>query len=123
MPRFIDFDGNVWTIPNETTQGENFAEKWNLKPALAEAFYAWHSVCVRDLENLLEIIGRDRLQKSLAEAFGPAAASSAMQPLAERVASDRVAGRLAVAPGFGLTSTAAAPRATPVRPNTFFGAP
>jgi hypothetical protein len=123
MPRFIDFDGNVWTIPNETTQGENFAEKWNLKPALAEAFYAWHCVCVRDLENLLEIIGRDRLQKSLAEAFGPAAASSAMQPLAERVASDRVAGRLAVAPGFGLTSTAAAPRATPVRPNTFFGAP
>ena len=123
MPRFIDFDGNVWTIPNETTQGENFAEKWNLKPALAEAFYSWHCVCVRDLENLLEIIGRDRLQKNLAEAFGPAAASSAMQPLAERVASDRVAGRLAVAPGFGLTSTAAAPRATPVRPNTFFGAP
>jgi hypothetical protein len=78
---------------------------------------------VRDLEHLLEIVGRDRLQKRLAEAFGPTAAAGAMQPLAERVASDRVAGRLAVAPGLGLTNTARAPRSTPLRPNTFFGAP
>jgi hypothetical protein len=122
MPNFMSFDGRAWSIPNETTQGENFAEKWNAKPELAGAFYAWHRECVRDLERLLETVGRDRLQMSLAEAFGPSAASKAMQPLTDRVASDRAAGRLAVAPGLGLISTTSAPRSTPVRPNTFFGA-
>jgi hypothetical protein len=123
MPNFISFDGQAWSIPNESTKGENFAEKWNAKPELAGAFYAWHRDCVRDLEQLLETVGRDRLQKSLAEAFGPSATSRAMQPLTERIASDRAAGRLAVAPGIGLTSTSSASRPTVVRPNTFFGAP
>jgi hypothetical protein len=123
MPNFINFDGQAWSIPNESTKGENFAEKWNAKPELAGAFYAWHRDCVRDLEQLLETVGRDRLQKSLAEAFGPSAASRAMQPLTERIASDRATGRLAVMPGIGLTSTSSASRSTVVRPNTFFGAP
>jgi hypothetical protein len=123
MPDFVAFDGAAWTIPNETTAGENFAEKWNVKPALAAAFYTWHRKCVGDLERLLELVGRDRIQKSLGDSFGPAAAAKAMQPLAERIGSDRAAGRLAVAPGIGLTHAMGSSVGTLVRPNTFFGAP
>ena len=32
-----------WYIWNETTHGENFAEKWNRRPERAEAFFAWHA--------------------------------------------------------------------------------
>lgn len=32
-----------WFIWNDTTSGENFAEKWNFEPARAEAFYGWHT--------------------------------------------------------------------------------
>lgn len=121
MPGFITFDGSTWWIPNETTRGENFAEKWNAKSALAGAFYAWHGKCVSDLERLLELVGRDQIQKSLSDAFGSAAASQAMQPLTDRIGSDRAARRLAVAPGIGLTGAASSSAGTMVRPNTFFG--
>jgi hypothetical protein len=122
MPGFISFDGSTWSIPNETTHGENFAEKWNAKPGLAGAFYAWHGKCANDLERLLEVVGRDRIQKSLSDAFGSAAASQAMQPLVERIESDRAACRLAVLPGIGLTRAPSTSAGTMVRPNTFFGA-
>jgi hypothetical protein len=121
MPDFIAFDGVGWSIPNETTQGENFAEKWNAKPRLADAFYAWHRVCVGDLERLLELVGRDRIQKSLADSFGSSAAASAMQPMTDRITSNRDSGRLVVAPGVGLTAATGTSGGTPVRPNTFFG--
>ena len=122
MPGFIAFDGSTWRIPNETTRGENFAEKWNAKPALAGAFYAWHGKCASDLERLLELVGRDQIQKSLSDAFGSAAANQAMQPLADRIGSDRATRRLAVAPGIGLTGAASSSAGSMVRPNTFFGA-
>lgn len=121
MPNFIAFDGAAWSIPNETTQGENFAEKWNAKPRLADAFYAWHRVCVADLERLLELVGRDRIQKSLADSFGSAAAASAMQPMTDRITSNRNSGHLIVAPGVGLTGATGTGGGTAVRPNTFFG--
>jgi hypothetical protein len=122
MPGFITFDGSTWSIPNETTPGENFAEKWNAKPGLAAAFHAWHRKCVSDLERLLELVGRDRIQKSLGDAFGPAAAGQAMQPLMDRIGSDRATSRLAVAPGIGLTRATGSSVGTLMRPNTFFGA-
>jgi hypothetical protein len=56
MPDFIAFDGAAWSIPNETTRGENFAEKWNAKPALAAAFHAWHrkaSAAVDELQRAM----------------------------------------------------------------------
>jgi hypothetical protein len=115
-------DGSTWSIPNETTHGENFAEKWNAKPALAAAFYAWHRKCVSDLERLLELVGRDQIQKSLSDTFGSAVASQAMQPLTDRIGSDRAVRRLVVAPGIGLKGAASSSAGTMVRPNTFFGA-
>jgi hypothetical protein len=115
-------DGSTWSIPNETTHGENFAEKWNAKPALAAAFYAWHRKCVSDPERLLELVGRDQIQKSLSDTFGSAVASQAMQPLTDRIGSDRAVRRLVVAPGIGLKGAASSSAGTMVRPNTFFGA-
>jgi hypothetical protein len=123
MPNFIAFDGKSWSIPNETTQGENFAEKWNADPARAHAFFEWHQACVRDLEDLLELVGRDRIQKRLAEAFGPAAAARAMQPMTDRMSTARTSGHLTVTPGLGLSSTTGFGAGTVVRPNTFYGAP
>ncbi len=46
--RHVD-GGTVWFIWNETTAGENFAEKWNRRPERAEAFYAWHARFCSDL--------------------------------------------------------------------------
>ena len=39
-----------WYIWNETTAGENFAEKWNRRPERAEAFFTWHARFCSDLE-------------------------------------------------------------------------
>lgn len=122
MPHFIAFEGNAWVIPNETTLGENFAEKWNADPALAEAFFEWHRACVADLGELLELVGRDRIQKRLGEAFGASAASKAMLPLVERISANRGGGTLAVIPGLGLRAGAPPAAGTLVRSNTFFGA-
>jgi hypothetical protein len=122
MPDFILHDENGWSIPNETTQGENFAEKWNKNPDLAFAFFEWHRACIDELERLLELVGRDQIHKHLEESFGQQPVAKAMQRITERVSASRSSGRLAVVPGLGLNSVGAA-RATLVRPNTFFGEP
>jgi hypothetical protein len=46
-----------------------------------------------------------------------------MQPLTDRIGSDRATNRLAVSPGVGLISATGSSSGTLVRPNTFFGAP
>src|SRR5262249_51799473 len=46
MPHFIErrmVDGRLtYWVPNETTQGENFADRWNTEPARMMAFFKWH---------------------------------------------------------------------------------
>jgi hypothetical protein len=111
----------VWFIWNETTSGENFAEKWNRDPGRAEAFFAWHRQALRDLQMLAATEGLDELSKSLRGAFGQAPVAKAMDSLTNAVSGARSSGRLGVAPGLGLTI--GAPSATAVRSNSFFGAP
>lgn len=111
-----------WVIWNETTTGENFAEKWNSDPRRAEAFFSWHAKVLADIDRLIEARGLDRVGQDLTEAFGTAPARAAMDGLTRQIGDARQAGRLAVAPLVGLTTGTAA-RATIVRPNTFFGAP
>ena len=124
MPAFIDtriVDGRrQFFIWNETTSDENFAERWNRDPGLAEAFFAWHHDVLADLEKLADIRGLDMLSKSLRDSFGPAPVSKALDALTEKVSSARHAGTLSAAPAVGLTASSAA-AATSVRPNTFFG--
>jgi hypothetical protein len=127
MPDFIRqqvvSDRVHWAIWNETTEGENFAERWNVEPAKAQAFFDWHAAVMRDLECLTAAEGLDRLGKSLTVSFGQAPASEVIQEMLDCVSAARTARTLSFAPAVGLTS-AAVPmaRATSVRSNTFFGA-
>jgi hypothetical protein len=124
MPDTIEVrhvEGRVqWFIWNETTTGENFAEKWNRRPARAEAFYAWHERLCSDLVQLEAIRGMDRLGEVLKGLFGQRPASAAMDSLTERVSTARRIGNLRVAPAVGL-SVGAIPASTAVPANTFYG--
>jgi hypothetical protein len=118
MPDFIEsrveLGSRSWFIWNETTAGENFAEKWNKEPERAEAFFSWHARAVEDIEGL------DRLIKSLGSAFGEEPARKVAAAMTDRISGARGAGTLFAAPAIGL-STAPAAASTLVRPNTFFG--
>src|SRR6185437_707804 len=127
MPAFIEMrtiaGETLWFIWNETTEGENFAEKWNSDPNRAEAFFAWHERVTADLDRLVDIEGLDRLNKSLSESFGRAVVAKAFDSLTEEVTSARRESRLSVMPGVGLVvggMTAGAPGIA-VPQNTFFG--
>jgi hypothetical protein len=117
----LHVDGGVkWFIWNETTAGENFAEKWNRRPERAEAFYTWHARLCSDLEHLEAVTGLDRLGEVLKGLFGSRPVTAAMDSLTDRVSTARSAGNLHVAPAVGL-SVGAMPASTAVRPNTFYG--
>jgi hypothetical protein len=109
-----------WSIWNETTAGENFAEKWNRRPERAEAFYAWHHRFCSDLVQLEAVRGIDRLGDVLKGLFGSRPANAAIDSLTERVSTARRAGNLRVAPAIGL-SVGAVLASTSVRANTFYG--
>ena len=122
MPGFIETSSSGpirWAIWNETTEGENFAEKWNTDPARAEGFYAWHARFTADLELLRSAAGIDVIRKSMADSFGRAPVTAVFDAATSRVSSARAAGNLMVAPGVGLVGGTSA--RTGVRPNTFYG--
>ena len=54
-----------YAIWNETTAGENFAERWNEDEKRAAAFQSWHRKISSDLENLVATAGIDQLTRSL----------------------------------------------------------
>lgn len=127
MPRFIQHEivagRSHWLIPNETTAGENFAERWNSDPALSAAFFNWHAAADQALRSLMEARGLDGLSEVLAKAFGQASSAQVMESMVAGVTAARVGGSLGLAPRIGLTATATGTSVTPVRANTFFGAP
>lgn len=107
----------VW---NETTEGENFAEKWNDDPRLPEAFYRWHAAAVADFERLISVSGLDMVTDALSKSFGDRLVSSAMNNSVRDLNAARSNGKIWVAPTIGLATSASA-HSTPVRSNTFFG--
>ena len=127
MPDFVQREtvsGRLeWAVWNETTQGENFAERWNADPPKAQAFFDWHAAAMADLARLTAAEGLDHLSKILSDSFGSTPSGEVMQEMFDDVAAARRSRTLAFAPGIGLTTTATpANRATPVRTNTFYGA-
>jgi hypothetical protein len=124
MPDFIERRGVAgqvqWFIWNETTEDENFAERWNAEPARVKAFFDWHAAAMADLERLTESEGLDRLSEILTKSFGQTPTSEVMQDLFASVSAARRKRDLALAPQIGLTMSSTA-RATPVRANTFYG--
>jgi Second Messenger Oligonucleotide or Dinucleotide Synthetase domain len=109
-----------WFIWNETTERENFAEKWNRRPERAEAFFSWHARLCSNLIELEAVQGIDRLGDTLKNLFGSRPANAAIDSLTERVSTARRTGNLRVAPTIGL-SVGALPASTSVRANTFYG--
>ncbi|RBP18067.1 hypothetical protein DFR50_1019 [Roseiarcus fermentans] len=124
MPDFIDTrlaqGGRLWFVWNETTSGENFAEKWNAEPARAQAFFEWHRRALADIEQLSEVEGIDTLIKSLGNAFGDEQARNVLAHMTREISAARQNQSLFAAPVIGL-STVAVPSSTAVRSNTFFG--
>lgn len=124
MPHFIDrpyVNGQrIYVVANETTIGENFAERWNTEPARAAAFYAWHAKALSDFEALPELEGIDVLARNLTKSLGGSVVGKVVDARAETISQARVGKKLYVAPAVGLTLSSSA-NATPVRPNTFFG--
>ena len=128
MPDSIEtrkVDGVVqWFIWNETTLGENFAEKWNRHPERAQAFFKWHARFCADIAALPTVRGIDRLGEKLKDLFGQKPANDAIANITEQVSTARTTGTLRIAPKIGLTISAAAAvtaASAPVRSNTFFG--
>lgn len=74
MPQFIDRPcvggRRTYVVANETTIGENFAERWNTEPARSVAFYAWHGKVLSDFEKLPGIEGMDLITEDLAARYG-----------------------------------------------------
>ncbi|MBX5154153.1 nucleotidyltransferase [Rhizobium lentis] len=125
MPDFIEarsVNGRMhWFVWNETTKGENFAEKWNADPKRAEVFFTWHARALNDISRLKDAEGLDGLKRHLGDAFGSGPAKAVIDAITNDISASRRAGTLGVAPRVGLVTGIAAATATPVRANTFFG--
>lgn len=124
MPLFIDrelIDGRqIYVVANETTEGENFAERWNTEPARAKWFFEWHKTALSDFERLETAEGIDRLTDQLSVALGEGVVRKVMDARTNAISSARAASRILVAPAIGLTTTESAD-AVPVPKNTHFG--
>jgi hypothetical protein len=124
MPGFIDATpqrGEYWVIHNESTAGENFAEKWNKNPRLSVAFLDWHQQLLADMDAFRTVRGLDKLGELLSKSFESRPVSRAMEAMTKSVSSARSSGGLSIAPAVGLVTGVSPARATPVPHNTFFG--
>ena len=110
----------IYVVANETTVGENFAERWNTEPARVAAFYEWHAKALADFDALPDLQGIDIIGKSLESSLGSSVVRKVMDARTESISQARTAKKLYVAPTVGLTLSNTA-HATPVRSNTFFG--
>ena len=126
MPLFIRTEVRSgqqhYIIENETTAGENFAEKWNSDPRRAAAFYEWHRDVQTSVESLLQVEGADQFSECLSNKFGAKKENvrEMFTEIINPIRQARSVGLLAVAPTLGLiTSPASGSVAVPK--NTFFG--
>ncbi|TAM43569.1 MAG: nucleotidyltransferase [Gammaproteobacteria bacterium] len=123
MPEFIIRENRggaiYYSIPNETTEGENFAEKWNRDPRLAASFFEWHQGLTLLLGAFNEARGVDKVAKVLSVAFGESAVGTAVARWTNAITSARTSAELSVAPGVGLAAGHAT--GTRIPHNTFFG--
>jgi hypothetical protein len=110
-----------WYVWNETTKGENFAEKWNSDPVRAEVFFSWHTRALGDISRLKDVEGIDGLRRQLGDAFGSGPAKAVVDSITGEISASRQATTLGVAPKIGLVTGAVAASVTPVRANTFYG--
>ncbi|HNB79893.1 MAG TPA: nucleotidyltransferase [Rhodocyclaceae bacterium] len=126
MPEFIrveDMAGRkIYMVENETTIGENFAEKWNRDEGLATTFFSWHKNALKAFNLLLGMEGLDAIGTHLSKSFGVPLeyARRSLEPHTNAISVARAAGALQVVPSLGVVTSIPRP-GVGVRPNTFFG--
>jgi hypothetical protein len=124
MPHFIEtrvVSGHrQYWVPNETTVGENFADRWNTEPARVQAFYEWHAKALSDFEKVATLEGVDRITTNLEESLGDTVVRRVMDKRTETIGAARGANKLYIAPSVGLSLSTPA-NASPVPHNTHFG--
>lgn len=112
MPKYIDQRGFDYWVENPTVNGENFAEKWNVKPIRKQAFDQWHSQCLRFFGKFNEDMGQHVLFDSLEEGFGKRPAEFIREKYIKQIDKNRATGTV-LGSGIGVTSS--------VKANTFYG--
>ena len=122
LPSLIEVraDGqkDLYFVWNPTTQGENFAEKWNTDHSLAKSFFEWQSQAVIEFESMPIIEGYDQVTKSLSGKFGEVAKAAASD-FTFAISKARAEGALSVAASVcGIAERTG----LMIKPNTFFGA-
>jgi len=102
---------------------ENLAEKWNIYPERAKAFFEWHARFQHDVDALAAATGLDEVKRLLGRMLGDEVAVVALKEYADRVSSNRrVAGLTVTKSASGTLGVAAATVASAaIRSNTFFG--
>ena len=125
MPHFINTGSRegrtTYAVWNETTTGENFADRWNVEPERAKAFYAWHKKALSDFEAVRDAVGLDVVITGSREQFGDRVVDRVMSKRNKSVSDARKSNVLFAAPAIGLTTSPAAAAAVPVPKNDFFG--
>ncbi len=123
MPHFIESDvfygQKQWFVWNETTVGENFAEKWNNDERRAKAFFHWHENALLDFTQIIEADGLDGIGNQLKKFLDASTVQDAISAVTKNVTAARVGGTL-VTGVTGLSSVPSAARAS-VPKNTFYG--
>ena len=89
MPDFITVDRQTakFLIANPSHPDENFAERWNNDPQLANWFFNWHRKVATEVKALSEQEpeGLDEVGKALENSFGSYAANRAVRSLSGSV--------------------------------------
>jgi hypothetical protein len=126
MPTFIKVEmksgQRFFIIDNETTAGENFADKWNSDTCLADSFYEWQKEALITIESLLLLEGVDQFAESLSKKFGAKKEQirETFSRIYNPINSARASGLLNVSPSLGII-TSPSLGSVFVPKNTFYG--
>ncbi|MEW8085880.1 MAG: nucleotidyltransferase [Candidatus Thiodiazotropha endolucinida] len=118
MPLYVRETESGVEVPNPSTEGENFAEKWNQKPQRALDFYRWHKQFVVDIDELMAAQGFDQTATILNERLIGPESTRWQESVIGSVNTARANNSLYRTPGYGGISVVAG---TPIQKNTFYG--
>lgn len=125
MPDFIKVSQQtaLYWIANPSHPEENFAERWNADPSLAEWFFKWQRKAIAGLTALAEQeAGLDKLGTVLEGSFGATAANHAIRAFSASLRNATATGKVGVSSaglitpiGIGIKTAAKTP------PHTHYG--
>ena len=105
-------------MPNDTTENENFAEKWNHDAKLPAAFYEWHRAAVADFDVLAAAANSEAGHRIFERILGQRLGAAVRAKAASTVSAARNQQALGITSS-GLLAVRGGLR---VPKNTFFGA-